>query len=71
MDLDPDALLRDAAALLRVPSVTGDERPALEALAELAAGLGLEADLHEHDLARCAPTRTIRARRRRATSCGA
>ena len=52
MDLDPDALLRDAAALVRVPSVTGQERPALEALADLAAGLGLEADLHEHDLAR-------------------
>jgi hypothetical protein len=25
-----DALVRDAAALLRIPSVTGDERPALE-----------------------------------------
>jgi len=49
--LDPDALARDAAALLRVPSMTGDERAALEALAELAAGYGLEADLHRHDLA--------------------
>jgi acetylornithine deacetylase len=49
--LDPEALARDAAALLRVPSVTGDERPALEALAGLAAGAGLEADLHPHDLA--------------------
>jgi acetylornithine deacetylase len=48
--LDPDALVRDAAALLRVPSVTGQERPALEALAELAAARGLDADLHEHDL---------------------
>jgi acetylornithine deacetylase len=36
---------------VRVPSVTGEERSALEALAELAAGLGLEPDLHEHDLA--------------------
>jgi acetylornithine deacetylase len=36
---------------VRVPSVTGEERAALEALAELAAGLGLEPDLHEHDLA--------------------
>jgi acetylornithine deacetylase len=50
--LDPDALLRDAAALVRVPSVTGQERPALEALADVAAALGLEPDLHEHDLAR-------------------
>jgi acetylornithine deacetylase len=49
--LDPGALVRDAAALLRVPSVTGQERPALELLAGLAAGRGLEADLHEHDLA--------------------
>jgi acetylornithine deacetylase len=51
MQPDPDALLRDAAAVLRVPSPTGDERPVLERLAELAAGHGLEADLHAHDLA--------------------
>jgi acetylornithine deacetylase len=50
--LDPDALLRDAVSLVKVPSVTGQERPALEALADLAADLGLEPDLHEHDLAR-------------------
>jgi acetylornithine deacetylase len=49
--LDPDALARDAVALLRVPSVTGAERPALEALAELAVAHGLATDLHEHDLA--------------------
>jgi acetylornithine deacetylase len=50
--IDTDALLRDAAAFLRVPSVTGQERPALEALADLAAAHGLEPDLHEYDLAR-------------------
>jgi acetylornithine deacetylase len=49
--LDPDALVRDAAALLRVPSVTGDERAALEALAELAAAHGLEPELQRYDLA--------------------
>jgi acetylornithine deacetylase len=49
--LDTEALARDAAALVRVPSVTGDERAALELLAARAASLGLEADLHEHDLA--------------------
>jgi acetylornithine deacetylase len=49
--LNPAALARDAAALLRIPSVTGDERPALEVLAELAERHGLIADLHEHDLA--------------------
>ena len=48
--LDPGALARDAAAALQVPSVTGDERPVLELLAETAAALGLEPDLHEHDL---------------------
>jgi acetylornithine deacetylase len=49
--LDPDALARDAAAALRVPSVTGGERPVLEQLAGVAERLGLEPDLHEHDLA--------------------
>ena len=50
--IDPEALLRDAASILRIPSVTGQERPVLEALAELATAKGLVADLHEHDLAR-------------------
>jgi acetylornithine deacetylase len=49
--LDPDAMARDAAALVRIQSVTGDERAALEALADLAARYGLAADLHRHDLA--------------------
>jgi acetylornithine deacetylase len=49
--LDAQALARDTAALVRVPSVTGDERVALERLAELASAAGLEADLHRHDLA--------------------
>ncbi len=49
--LDPDALARDAAAALGVPSVTGGERGVLEHLAGTAEALGLEPDLHEHDLA--------------------
>ncbi len=49
--IDPAALARDAAALVSVPSVTGDERAALERLGELADGLGLAAELHRHDLA--------------------
>jgi acetylornithine deacetylase len=49
--LDPGALARDAGALVRVPSVTGDERAALERLAELAAAAGVPAELHRHDLA--------------------
>jgi acetylornithine deacetylase len=48
--LDPEAIARDTAALVRIPSMTGDERAALERLAELAEGLGLRADLHRHDL---------------------
>ena len=49
--LDVDALARDASALVRIPSVTGDERAALERLAEQAQALGLDTDFHEHDLA--------------------
>jgi acetylornithine deacetylase len=49
--LDAAAIARDAGALVQVPSVTGDERAALERLAELAAARGLRADLHRHDLA--------------------
>src|SRR5690349_7981850 len=49
--LDPGALLRDAAELVRVPSVTGGERAALEAAAGVARSLGLEAVLAAHDLA--------------------
>ena len=51
MAVDADALARDAAALVEVPSVTGDERAVMERLGELAAGLGLDARLHRHDLA--------------------
>ena len=49
--IDATALARDTAALVQVPSITGDERAALERLGELAAALGLGAELHEHDLA--------------------
>src|SRR4051812_35002886 len=49
--LDAEALARDAAALVQVPSVTGDERAALERLGEIAGALGLDAVLREHDLA--------------------
>jgi acetylornithine deacetylase len=49
--LHPGALARDAAAALRIPSLTGDERPVLEWLAGLADRLGLAPDLHAHDLA--------------------
>jgi acetylornithine deacetylase len=49
--IDRDALAHDAAALVRVPSVTGEERAVLERLGELAAGHGLAAELHVHDLA--------------------
>jgi acetylornithine deacetylase len=48
--IDARALAADAAALVQVPSVTGNERGVLERLAALAQALGLRADLHEHDL---------------------
>ncbi len=49
--VDAQALARDAAALVQVPSVTGDERAALERLGELAEALGLEPRLRRHELA--------------------
>lgn len=49
--IEPDTLARDTAALVAIPSVTGSELAVLERLGELAAGLGLDAELHEHDLA--------------------
>jgi acetylornithine deacetylase len=47
---DADRLAADLAALVQVPSVTGDERAALERLGELAAAHGLAAELVQHDL---------------------
>ncbi len=49
--IDAAAIARDTAALVQVPSLTGDERAALERLGELADALGLSAELHEYDLA--------------------
>src|SRR2546423_8609763 len=48
--LDGDGLVADAAALVRVPSVTGAERAAIERFAELARGRGLDARTVVHDL---------------------
>jgi acetylornithine deacetylase len=50
--IDAAALAEDVAALVRVPSVTGDERAALERLGEMADRLGLRAELRRHDLER-------------------
>ena len=49
--IDAAAIARDTAALVQAPSLTGDERPALERLGELAAALALDAELLERDLA--------------------
>jgi acetylornithine deacetylase len=49
--LDLDALARDAADLVRVPSTTGDERVAAELFAARADAAGLAAALHVGDLA--------------------
>jgi acetylornithine deacetylase len=48
--LAADAVARTTAELVRVPSVTGDERAALERLGELAEALGLRAELVSYDL---------------------
>src|SRR4051812_48618602 len=48
--LDLDALARDAADLVRIPSVTGNERGAAELVAARADAAGLAAALHTHDL---------------------
>jgi len=50
-EIDPESLVRDAATLVRFPSVIGLERETLERLGEMASALGLEAELVEHDLA--------------------
>jgi acetylornithine deacetylase len=49
--IEPSALADDLAALVRIPSVTGEERGALEWLGRRARELGLEAGPVEHDLA--------------------
>jgi acetylornithine deacetylase len=45
------SIAADLAAVVRVPSITGDEKPVLERFAEIAEDAGLAADLHQHDLA--------------------
>lgn len=49
--LDGQALVADAAALVQVPSITGDERAVVERFAELAERRGLRSQVAEHDLA--------------------
>ena len=49
--IDAGPLASDLSALVRIPSLTGREREALEWLAGRALELGLGAELVEHDLA--------------------
>jgi acetylornithine deacetylase len=51
VNVDPAAVADDLAALVRVPSLTGRERPAVELLASIAQRRGLHAEVVEHDLA--------------------
>jgi acetylornithine deacetylase len=51
MTIDADALADDVAALVQVPSVTGEEHAAIGWLAERATELGLGCEIVEHDLA--------------------
>jgi acetylornithine deacetylase len=50
VSIDPEALAADLAALVRIPSVTGQEAEALGWLCERAQALGLGAELTAHDL---------------------
>ena len=63
------AVAAEAAALVRIPSVTGAERAALEHLERRARALALRPTLIEHDLAAVRARRAGRGRRCRATSC--
>jgi acetylornithine deacetylase len=45
------SLVDDLAAVVRVPSLTGNEKPVLELLAERGEALGLRAELRQYDLA--------------------
>lgn len=49
--LDADAIAADTAALVRVPSLTGDERAAAGLVGAIAERLGLAATIAEYDLA--------------------
>ena len=70
--LDLDALARDAAELVRVPSVTGDERAGAGAASPSARRPpGSTPSCTSTTSPRCARIPATRARRRRATSCGA
>jgi acetylornithine deacetylase len=48
--IDAEALIEDVQALVRCPSVTGDERAVAELLAARASALGLDASVVEFDL---------------------
>jgi acetylornithine deacetylase len=45
------SIATDLAAVVQVPSITGDEKAVLERFAAIAEDAGLEAELHQHDLA--------------------
>lgn len=48
--LNMEALARDAAKVVQLPSLTGQEKPVLECLAELASQSGLQTDLVQHNI---------------------
>ena len=50
MNIDADALAHTTSRLVQTPSLTGEERAVIELAAEIARELGLEAEVHEHDL---------------------
>lgn len=48
--LDPEKIAADLSRIVRVPSITGEERNVVEKLGEMAEAYGLPSTMHEHDL---------------------
>lgn len=48
--LDAEKISEDLSHIVRVPSVTGQERNVVERLGEMAESYGLESTIHEHDV---------------------
>ena len=48
--LDVEKISQDLSRIVRMPSVTGDEREVVERLGDMAESYGLESVVHEHDL---------------------
>jgi nucleotide-binding universal stress UspA family protein len=48
--VNPEKIAADLSRIVQVPSITGEERNAVEKLGEMTEAYGLESSIHEHDL---------------------